>query len=201
METVLVIVGSVTFAVTGALTAVRRGFDLVGILILAFVTAVGGGSVRDLVTGRVPPSALTDERLLWIVFATAIAVAALHHRLPTGRVLYAVDTASLAVFAALGAQRGLEAGFGLWGTVFAGVLSGVGGGIIRDVLAGEVPGVLYRSGDFYAAAAAAGSIVAFVLVPFSAPLGLAVATLVTVAARVGSRLAGLELPVPRRAQG
>lgn len=199
MEAVLVAVGAVTFAATGALTAVRRGFDLVGLVILAFVTAVGGGSVRDLVTGNVPPAALTDERLLWVVFATALVVAALHRRVPTGSALYAFDTASLAVFAALGAQRGLEAGFGLWGTVFAGVLSGVGGGIIRDVLAGEVPGVLYRSGDFYAAAAALGSLVAFVLVPISSTLGLTVAMFATVAARVGSRLAGLELPVPRRA--
>jgi uncharacterized membrane protein YeiH len=199
METVLVAVGTVTFAATGALTAVRRGFDLVGILILAFVTAVGGGSVRDLLVGTIPPSALTDERLLWLAFAAALAVAALHRHVPTGRALYALDTASLALFAALGAQRGLEAGFGLWGTVFAGVLSGVGGGIIRDVLSGEVPGVLYRSGDFYAAAAALGSVTAFLLLPVSVPAGLAAATAVTVTARVGSRLAGLELPVPRRA--
>lgn len=199
MEPVLVAIGTVTFAATGALAAVRRGFDLVGIVILAFVTAIGGGSVRDLIVGVVPPSAFTDERLLWLAFATALLVAALHRRVPTGRALYAVDTVSLAVFAALGAQRGLEAGFGLWGTVFAGVLSGVGGGIIRDVLSGEVPGVLYRSGDFYAAAAAVGSIAAFLLLPVSTTLGLTVAALVTVAARVGSRLAGLELPVPRRA--
>lgn len=198
MEPVLVAIGTVTFAATGALAAVRRGFDLVGILILAFVTAIGGGSIRDLIAGTIPPTSLTDERLLWLVFVTAVVVAALHRRLPTGRALYAFDTASLAVFAALGAERGIAAGFGLWGTVFAGVLSGVGGGVIRDLLSGEVPGILYRSGDFYAAAAALGSVAAFLLVPVSATLGLAVAVAVTIAARVGSRLAGLELPVPRR---
>jgi uncharacterized membrane protein YeiH len=201
VEVVLVAVGTVTFAATGALAAVRRGFDLVGILILAFVTAIGGGSVRDLLAGVVPPSALTNEPLLWLIFATGLLVAALHQHIPTGRALYAFDTASLGVFAALGAERALAVGLGFWGTVFAGVLSGVGGGVIRDVLSGEVPGVLYRSGDFYASAAALGAAAGFLILPRSTSWGLTAAALITIAARVGSRLAGLELPVPRRTIG
>lgn len=199
MEDVLVTVGTVTFAGAGALAAVRRGYDIVGIVVLAFVTAVGGGSVRDLLAGIAPPAALTDEPLLWSVFATALVVAVIHRRIPTGRTFYALDTVSLGVFAALGAERGLSVGFGFWGTVFAGVLSGVGGGVIRDVLSGEVPGILYRSGDFYASAAGIGAAVGFLLVPVLGPPGLVVAAAVTVLVRVGSRLAGLELPVPRRA--
>ncbi|MEY3072809.1 MAG: hypothetical protein RLZZ353_1005 [Actinomycetota bacterium] len=198
MEDVLIAVGAVTFAGAGALAAVRRGFDLVGIVILAFVTAIGGGSVRDLIVGIVPPTALTDEALLWLIFATALVVAALHRRIRTGRAFYVLDTAGLAVFAALGAERALSVGLGFWGTVFAGVLSGVGGGVIRDILSGEVPGILYRSGDFYASAAAVGAAVAFVAVPALGGAGLALAAGVTAALRVGSRLAGLELPVPRR---
>lgn len=199
MEDVLVTVGAVTFAGAGALAAVRRGYDLVGIVVLAFVTAVGGGSVRDLLAGITPPTALTDERLLWLVFATALVVAVVHRRIPTGRAFYAVDTVSLGVFAALGAERGLAVGFGFWGTVFAGVLSGVGGGVIRDVLSGEVPGILYRSGDFYASAAAIGAAAAFLTVPRLGASGLVVAAGATIAVRVGSRMAGIELPVPRRA--
>jgi uncharacterized membrane protein YeiH len=198
VEDVLIAVGAVTFAGAGALAAVRRGFDLVGIVILAFVTAIGGGSVRDLIVGIVPPTALTDEALLWLIFATALVVAALHRRIRTGRAFYVLDTAGLAVFAALGAERALSVGLGFWGTVFAGVLSGVGGGVIRDILSGEVPGILYRSGDFYASAAAVGAAVAFVAVPALSGAGLALAAGVTAALRVGSRLAGLELPVPRR---
>lgn len=199
MEDVLVAIGTVTFAGAGALAAVRRGFDLVGIVVLAFVTAIGGGSVRDLLVGVVPPTALTDEALLWLIFATALFVAVLHRRIRTGPAFYALDTTGLAVFAALGAERGLSVGFGFWATVFAGVLSGVGGGVIRDVLAGEVPGILYRSGDLYAAAAAVGAAVAFVVVPRWGGVGLAAAAVVVVVMRVGSRLVGLELPVPRRA--
>jgi uncharacterized membrane protein YeiH len=197
MEPVLVAVGTVTFAVTGALVAVEKRFDLVGVLILAAVTAVGGGSIRDVLVGIIPPTALRDERLLWVVVATGLVVFLVHRWLPTGRTLYAFDTASLGLFAALGAERGLEVGFGFWGTVFAGAVSGVGGGLIRDLLSGEVPGVLYRSGDLYASAAAAGAATVFVLSPWRADLALVAGVTVTVVVRVGSRLTGMQLPVPR----
>jgi len=197
VEQVLVYAGTVTFAVTGALVAVRREFDLVGVLLLAAVTAVGGGSIRDVVVGIVPPTSLQDETLLWLVFGTGLVVFALHRFVPTGRTLYVFDTVSLGLFAALGAERGLQAGFGFWGTVFAGAVSGVGGGIIRDLLTGEVPGVLYRSGDFYATAAAAGAGACFLLQPVGPTLALVGGAVVAIAVRVGSRLVGLRLPTPR----
>jgi len=201
MEDVLVALGTVTFAITGGLAAVKRGFDLVGIVVLAFVTAIGGGSVRDLIAGIIPPTAFTNEPLLWLIFATAVGVFVLHRHIPTGRVFYGLDTVSLGVFAALGAERGLAVGFGFWGTVFAGVLSGVGGGVIRDVLAGEIPGILYRSGDFYASAAALGAAVGYFLLPVAGGFGLVVVAFITIAVRIGSRIGGLELPVARRPIG
>jgi uncharacterized membrane protein YeiH len=197
VEQVLVSVGTVTFAVTGALVAVRKGFDLVGVLILAAVTAVGGGSIRDVVAGIIPPASLLDEVLLWTVFVTGLLVFALHRFVPTGRTLYAADTISLGLFAALGAERGIEVGFGFWGTVFAGAVSGVGGGVIRDLLSGEVPGVLYRSGDLYASAAAVGAASLYLLHGTEPTVALLVGAALTIAVRVGSRLAGLQLPVPR----
>ncbi|MFA9431554.1 trimeric intracellular cation channel family protein [Egicoccus sp. AB-alg2] len=197
MEQALVYVGTVTFAVTGALAAVRRDFDIVGVLVLAAVTAVGGGSIRDVVVGIVPPTALRDETLLWLVFATGVMVFALHRFVPTGRTLYAFDTVSLGLFAALGAERGLSAGFGFWGTVFAGAVSGVGGGVIRDLLTGAVPGVLYRSGDFYATAAAAGAGVCFLLQPIDTTLAVIAGAATAIAVRIGSRVVGLRLPTPR----
>lgn len=198
VEDVLIALGTVTFAVTGGLAAVRRGFDIVGIVVLAFVTAIGGGSVRDLLAGVIPPSALTQEPLLWLIFVTALIVFALHRKIRTGWVFYGFDTVSLAVFAALGAERGLTVGFGFWGTLFAGVLSGVGGGVIRDVLSGEVPAIMYRSGDLYAFAAGVGAAVGYFVLPVLGEAGLVIVAGVTIAVRVGSRLAGLELPVPRR---
>ena len=198
----LVWVGTITFAVAGGLQAVEKRFDIVGVTVLSAVTAIGGGSVRDVIGGRIPPPALTNEPMLWAIAATALAVFFLHPHLPTGRTLYVFDTVSLGLFAALGAQTGLGLGFGFWGTVFAGAVSGVGGGIIRDVLSGEVPGVLYRSGDFYASAAAAGAAVVWALEgPVGTDVALLAGALLTVAVRVGSRLAGMELPVPRTPDG
>lgn len=199
---VLVWVGTITFAIAGGLQAVEKRFDLVGVLVLSAVTAIGGGSVRDVLSGRIPPPALTNEPLLWAIAGTGLAVFFLHRYLPTGRTLYLFDTISLGLFAALGAQTGLELGFGLWGTVFAGAVSGVGGGIIRDVLSGEVPGVLYRSGDFYASAAAAGAASVYGLAQVvDSDLALLAGALVAVTVRVGSRVAGMTLPVPRTSDG
>jgi uncharacterized membrane protein YeiH len=197
VEPLLVYIGTVTFAVTGALAAVRKRFDLVGVLVLAAVTAVGGGSIRDVVAGMIPPASLQDESLLWIVFLAGLVVFLLHRFVPTGRTLYAFDTVSLGIFAALGAERGIEVGFGFWGTVFAGAVSGVGGGVIRDVLSGEVPGVMYRSGDLYASAAAIGAATLYLLHAATPTAALLAGAGVAITVRVGSRLAGLRLPVPR----
>jgi uncharacterized membrane protein YeiH len=131
------------------------------------------------------------------VFASGLVVFLLHRFVPTGRTLYAFDTVSLGIFAALGAERGIEVGFGFWGTVFAGAISGVGGGVIRDVLSGEVPGVMYRSGDLYASAAAIGAAGLYLLHGLEPTGALLAGAGLAIAVRVGSRLAGLRLPVPR----
>lgn len=193
---VMVWAGTVIFAATGAIVAVDKRFDLIGVLVLGGVTAIGGGSVRDLVVGDVPPPALRNEGLLWAIAATCVLTFLLHRHLRRGRVLYALDTTSLALFASLGAQTGLEAGLGFWGTVFAGAVSGVGGGMIRDVLAGEIPHVLHRAGDLYAAAAAVGAAAVHLSWGLGEVPALLIGAAVATATRVGSRLLGLSLPTP-----
>ncbi len=198
----LVWIGTLTFAATGALIALRKRFDLIGVLVLASATAIGGGSIRDVIVGVLPPSNFTNEPLLWVVAATALAIFFLPHRIrEESRLLYVLDTVGLAIFAALGAERGVQYGMGMWGTVFAGAVSGVGGGVLRDVLSGKVPGIFYRFGDFYASAAALGAL-SYYFVSFLSPSwALGVGTLVTVVVRLGSRLLKLKLPVPRGMEG
>jgi uncharacterized membrane protein YeiH len=194
----LVWAGTITFAATGALVAVKKRFDLVGVLVLASVTAIGGGSIRDVIVGSLPPASFQNEPLLWLVAATgAVTFYGHRHVKSEGKLLYALDTLGLAIFAALGAERGLSFGMGLWGTVFAGAVSGVGGGVLRDVLSGQIPGIFYRSGDFYASAAAAGALVVYLLYGVSPELALLAGVTVTLSVRVGSRLLGLKLPVSR----
>lgn len=189
--------GTLTFAATGALVAVRLNFDLLGTLVLAAVTAIGGGSVRDVLVGILPPNALRDEALLWGIALVGLAVFFLHRHLHEGKLLYSLDSLGLALFAALGAERGLGAGLGMWGVIFAGAVSGVGGGVLRDLLTGKIPGILYRNGDFYASAAAGGALVVFWLHALDPSLALVAGIVTTLALRLGSRFLGLKLPVPR----
>lgn len=198
---VLVWMGTIAFAAAGALVAIEKHFDVVGVLVLASVTAVGGGAVRDVAVGRLPPASITDEPLLWAVAATAILVF-LFHGPETGRsrTLYFFDAIGLALFAALGAGTGLDAGLGMWGTIFAGAVSGVGGGMLRDVLSGRIPGILYRNGDFYASAAVAGALAVWLLsqLPLNPSAVTVLGAAVTLTVRFGSRALGLSLPVPRK---
>src|SRR6056297_3373900 len=101
------------FGAAGALTAIEKRFALVGVLVLASVTAVGGGAIRDVLVGRLPPDTFRNEPLLWAVAATAVATFALHGRVRSlPRLLYALDGVGLAIFAALGASTGVSAGLG-----------------------------------------------------------------------------------------
>jgi uncharacterized membrane protein YeiH len=166
--------------------------------VLASVTAVGGGAIRDILVGKLPPASLQNEILLWVVFATALLTFFFHRFIKRmGRLPYILDTMGLALFAALGAQQGLTYNFGFWGVVFIGTVSGVGGGVLKDVLSRQIPVIFYRSGDFYASAAAIGSAVVFLLQPIDANLALLSGVAVTIIMRVGSRFFGLTLPVPR----
>lgn len=197
MLELLVWIGTVTFAATGALVAVGKRFDLIGTLVLASVTAIGGGAIRDIIVGALPPASFSNEPLLWTVALTGILTFYLHRVIRAeGKLLYALDTLGLAIFAALGAERGLSFGLGLWGTVFAGAVSGVGGGVLRDVLSGQVPGIFYRAGDFYASASALGAFAVFVLYGVQPDLALIIGVVTTVSLRVGGRALGFNLPVP-----
>ncbi|MGC8967219.1 MAG: trimeric intracellular cation channel family protein [Thermus sp.] len=198
MVEALVWLGTLVFAATGALKGVEKGFDLLGVLVLATVTAVGGGSIRDVLVGTLPPTALRNEPLLWGVVLTGLLVFRFHPRVQAlGPLIYYLDTLGLGLFAALGAERGLQAGLGPFGVALAGTLSGVGGGVLRDVLSGEVPGILYRAGDLYASAALVGALVVYALHGSHPEGALFLGTLTTVLLRVFGRRLGLRLPTPR----
>jgi uncharacterized membrane protein YeiH len=196
---VFIWLGTITFAASGTLVAVQKRFDIIGALVLASVSAVGGGAIRDIVVGSLPPASLRNETLAWLVALTSLSTFYLHRFIKAeGKLLYSLDTLGLALFAALGAERGIAFELGMWGTVFTGAVSGVGGGVLRDVLSGQIPGIFYRSGDFYATAAAAGALTVFVLHGFSPNLAVVAGIFVTLMMRVGSRLLGMTLPVPRQ---
>ena len=142
----------------GALVAVRRQYDFVGVFALAFVTGLGGALVRDgifLASG--PPMAVRDSRyLLAVLSATLVALAIDQLNTPLARIVLVFDAVGLGVYAVVGADRSLAAGLGHLGAVLVGVVNAVGGGVLRDVLTREEP-VLFKPGQFYATGAALGS--------------------------------------------
>jgi uncharacterized membrane protein YeiH len=148
--------GVFVFALSGGLAAVRVRLDLFGVVVVATVTAIGGGIVRDTLLGDTPPAALRHWPYLAVPAAAAIVVFFWHPQVARLRMLVLLaDAAGLALFTVTGTRQALEAGLPAAGACVLGVLTGVGGGMIRDVLLREIPLVL-RS-EIYALAAVVGA--------------------------------------------
>jgi uncharacterized membrane protein YeiH len=164
LEEVLNLIGTFVFAVSGALLAVRKNYDIIGMAVLAVITAIGGGVIRDLVIGAVPPAAFTDATYLWLpLVATAVTYFA-HvqiNRLNASVLVF--DAAGLAVFCISGTAKALNYGLGPVSAAALGVVTAVGGGIIRDILAREEPSVLSPKSEVYAIPAILGSAIVVII--------------------------------------
>lgn len=155
------LVGTFVFAISGAVAAVNRRLDIFGILVLSFVAGNVGGIIRDLLIGAVPPAALVDGRYLLVSVLAGLITFFWYagiDRLRNPVLLF--DAAGLSLFAVAGAQKATEFGLNPEMAALLGMLTGVGGGMARDVLLAEIPQVL-RS-DLYAVAALAGASVVVV---------------------------------------
>jgi uncharacterized membrane protein YeiH len=152
---ILDLLGIGVFAVSGALAAGRKRLDLLGVFVLAAVTAIGGGTIRDLLLDR-QPQWLTDATYLGvIVIAVTITFAYVRWRRPPLASLLVADALGLALFSIAGARVAENAGLPAVAVVVLGTLTGVGGGVIRDVLSAEIPFVL-RRGNLYASTVIVG---------------------------------------------
>ena len=163
LETALNLIGTFVFAVSGALLGVRKRFDLVGIAVLAQITAVGGGILRDVLIGAIPPVAFTDAAYFLLpLLATALVFFA-HARLDrlyTAMLIF--DAAGLGLFAVSGAAKASAADLGPLAAIALGALSAVGGGILRDVLANDLPAVFRSDSELYAVPAILGAAIVVV---------------------------------------
>ncbi|WP_343610707.1 TRIC cation channel family protein [Novosphingobium sp.] len=147
------------FAAEGALAGVAAGLDPVGLLVVAFLTGLGGGLLRDLLLASGRPAAVSDGHYSFVVIAAALAAWFLHTALRQGAMplVVALDAAGLALAAVAGTQKALEHRVHAVPAIFLGTLSGVGGGAMRDLVLNEVPRVLRT--DIYAVAALLGALV------------------------------------------
>lgn len=195
------IAGTFAFAVSGASAGVKRELDLFGVLLLSFAAAAAGGIARDMLIGAIPPAALSD----WRYLVTALVAGAitfwwhpLVDRLKNPVQLF--DAVGLALFAVAGAQKALAYGLSPTMAALLGMLTGIGGGIVRDMLLAGVPSVL-RS-ELYAVAALAGAVV--VVSGDALQLNAAVAALLGAASCFVLRLAAIRyrirLPVSKAAR-
>jgi len=149
--------GTAAFAASGAWIGVRRHMDLVGVLVLGLVTAVGGGTLRDLMVGDIPPFSLQNETYLYVsVFAALLVYASRKRFKMVERPLLVLDAVGLGTFVVIGTTKALDYHLGFFGAALMGVMTCTAGGVVRDVLANQVPLILRK--EIYASACFAGAL-------------------------------------------
>lgn len=198
---VLDLTGTFAFAVNGALTALRAArLDVVGVVTLGMITALGGGILRDVLLDSLPPATFSDWRYLVVAAGGGVVACAYgRHLQRLATAITVLDAAGLGLFAVTGASKALALGLGPAQAVILGAITGVGGGTLRDVLVGRVPSVL-RSG-LYAVPALVGAtaiVVATLLGGYGLVAAVGAAALCCAIRLVGVHF-GLNAPTPRAA--
>lgn len=182
---VMEMIGTVAFAASGAMTAIQKKMDLFGVNVLGITTAVGGGLVRDLILGKNPPTMFRDSKYAMTAILTStilFLIVYFRRRTVAGkftslfdRLLFFGDTIGLGIFTVMGCYAAVLAGYGgdRFLIMFVGVLTGVGGGMIRDIMAGDTPYILVK--HVYAVASLAGALVFVLCQPYTGRIGCMVA--------------------------
>lgn len=195
---ILDLVGVAVFAVSGVLAARDRGLDLLGIIVIAAITAIGGGTLRDLLLNRYPIFWITDIWYLIVIIVSALlTVAYARVRPPPGKALLVADAMGLALFALSGAQVAEAAQYPAIIVVLMGTITGAAGGVLRDVITAQVPLILRR--DIYATAAIVGIALYLLLqlLGLQRPLAFGVGMAVVIILRLLAIRWSLQLPVFR----
>ncbi|HYF38316.1 MAG TPA: trimeric intracellular cation channel family protein [Gemmatimonadales bacterium] len=199
MRYMLELGGVAVFAISGVLAAGRKSLDLLGIAVIAVVTAIGGGTLRDVLLDRHPIFWIADPTYLWVILgATAVTLTYVRLWIASRRALLIADALGLAFFTIGGVQIAQQTGHSDGIALLMGTITGVAGGVLRDMLTGEIPMVL-RPGRLYATAAIGGAGLYLVLAGQGIPIEAA--ALAGMAATAGLRLAaifwGIMLPEVR----
>lgn len=169
------LIGTVAFAITGVITAIEKKFDIFGALVLGTVTAVGGGIVRDIILGYLPPMAFRKSVYAMTAVLTSLLVFVIayffgkkiqKHFDVYSQVINIFDSIGLSVFVIGGVNSAIACGFeeNMFLTVFVATLTGVGGGVMRDIMAGRVPKILRKR--VYALAAIIGSVLYYIFIHY-----------------------------------
>ena len=200
IQTIMEYGGTVAFAMSGAFVALNRRLDLVGVIVLGAIVSVGGGTIRDLLVGESPVFWISSPTFVVVGAAAAVATIPLGRigaldALDRYRIVLLLDAAGLALFVVVGTNVALDAGAHPVAAAIVGVISGIGGGILRDLLAGMVPAVL-TNGELYATVGFGGAVLYIVLLELDAsPRAVFWIPVVAIfAVRVVAILTGVTLP-------
>ncbi|MFT6352890.1 trimeric intracellular cation channel family protein [Neptuniibacter pectenicola] len=190
------LLGVAVFATAGALAAQGKRLDILGVVVLAIVTSIGGGTIRDITLDIHPVVWIADTTYLWVAIISAVVafVVCRYMQYPR-RLLLVLDAMGLALFTVLGAEKAMALGFSPVIAVMMGVITGCAGGMIRDILTGQIPLILQRDGELYATCSIVGAVfyIAFYDVlgeQFLALVGMAIVFVV----RLATIFANLKLP-------
>jgi uncharacterized membrane protein YeiH len=193
------LVGTFVFALSGAVAGVQHRLDLFGVLVLSFAAATAGGIVRDVLIGAVPPAAIQDWRYITLSLLAGLVTFFWHPLIAKMKSPVQIfDALGLGLFAIAGASKAVAFQVEPAGAILMGVLTGVGGGVARDLLISQVPTVF--TAELYAVAALAGAAIAVVgniLLPSSVPVA-AIGGVVCVALRLMAIRNGWKLPVAKK---
>jgi uncharacterized membrane protein YeiH len=197
MKALFDLAGVAVFAMSGALAAGRKRLDLFGVFVVAVVTALGGGTLRDILLGRSPVFWVRDSIHVPVVIgASAFTILYTRFRVPPLRLLLIADAFGLAIFSISGAKIAEAAGASWIVVILMGAITGAAGGMIRDALCGEIPLIL-RGRQLYASAALGGTFLFSLVHGLGGPPTLAagIGFLAVVTLRLASIFFGIELPV------
>lgn len=193
---VILYTGIFVFALTGALKARTHQMDIFGAAVVAFVTAYGGGTIRDLLIGVRPVNWVNDYLALGLVISAVLIISLLNTNLTRfRRTIFFTDAIGLGMFTAGGIEKSLTYGINDGYAVIMGVMSATFGGLLADIICGEVPNLLKR-GELYATACAIGGVIYIILknLGLEYNLGLFICVLIIVAIRILSKRKRLRLP-------
>ncbi len=188
--------GVCVFSITGALAAQGKRMDILGVVVLAIVTALGGGTIRDITLNAHPIGWVVDNVYLWTAIVSAITAFIACRRVAyPRRTMLVLDAAGLALFAILGAEKAQSVGASPGIVVMMACVTGCAGGMIRDMLTREIPMILHRDGELYATCALVGAVFYVVLPGVLDARLLAVASMLIIfACRIAAIFGKLHLP-------
>lgn len=157
--------GTFSFAAAGAFAAMEKKLDPFGVLIISFATAIGGGTIRDVLIGELPVAWLSNSAAIWVILTAAVVTVLFGSQLKKlDKMLFLFDAMGLGLFTMIGIQKGIEHGFSPGICVTLGTITGCFGGVLRDVLLNNVPLIFQK--EIYASASIVGGILFFLMLKF-----------------------------------